>query len=123
MDRAQLAREAIKAASLQENEKVRDALLASLSHDLRTPLAAIAGAATSIRELGDKMSAADRLGLLNSIEEEASDLARFVSNLLDMSRIESGGLTVKRDFIDVAKCSRRKRPGRAARLSRRSRCR
>ena len=57
LDRALLAREAVKAAAMQENEKVRDALLASLSHDLRTPLATIAGAATSLRALGDKMSA------------------------------------------------------------------
>ena len=57
LDRALLAREAVNAAAMQENEKVRDALLASLSHDLRTPLSAIAGAATSLRALGDKMSA------------------------------------------------------------------
>ena len=102
LDRALLAREAVKAASMQENEKVRDALLSSLSHDLRTPLAAITGAATSLRALGDKMSAAERLELLSSIEEETARLSRFVSNLLDMSRIEAGGLKVKRDLVDVA---------------------
>ena len=49
LDRALLAREAVKAAAMKENEKVRDVLLASLSHDLRTPLSAIAGAATSLQ--------------------------------------------------------------------------
>jgi two-component system sensor histidine kinase KdpD len=102
LDRALLAREAVKAASMQENEKVRDALLASLSHDLRTPLAGIAGAATSLRALGDKMSAGERLELLTSIEDETARLSRFVSNLLDMSRIEAGNLKVNRDLVDVA---------------------
>ena len=102
LDRALLAREAVKAATMKENEKVRDALLASLSHDLRTPLAGIAGAATSLRALGDKMSAAERLELLTSIEEETARLSRFVANLLDMSRIEAGNLKVNRDLVDVA---------------------
>ncbi len=102
LDRALLAREAVKTASMQENEKVRDALLASLSHDLRTPLSAIAGAATSLRSLGDKMSPEERLELLASIEDETARLSRFVANLLDMSRIEAGNLKVNRDLVDVA---------------------
>jgi two-component system, OmpR family, sensor histidine kinase KdpD len=104
LDRALLAREAVNAATMQENEKVRDALLDSLSHDLRTPLSSIAGAATSLRVLGDKMNPAERLELLSSIEEETARLARFVANLIDMSRIEAGGLKVNRDlvsFVDV----------------------
>jgi two-component system sensor histidine kinase KdpD len=102
LDRILLAREAVKAAAMQENEKVRDALLASLSHDLRTPLSAIAGAATSLRSLGDRMKPEERVELLTSIEDETARLSRFVANLLDMSRIEAGGLKVNRDFVDVA---------------------
>jgi two-component system sensor histidine kinase KdpD len=102
LDRSLLAREAVKAAALQENEKVRDALLDALSHDLRTPLSSIAGAATSLRALGDKMSPGERIELLSSIEEETARLSRFVANLLDMSRIEAGGLKVSRDLVDVA---------------------
>ena len=102
LDRVLLAREAVDAAAMQENEKVRDALLASLSHDLRTPLSAIAGAATSLRTLGDKMNPEERDELLSSIEEETARLSRFVANLLDMSRIEAGGLKVGRDLVDVA---------------------
>src|SRR6516164_3672079 len=102
LDRALLAREAVNAATMQENEKVRDVLLDSLSHDLRTPLSSIAGGATSLRVLGDKMSPAERVELLGSIEEETARLSRFVANLLDMSRIEAGGLKVNRDLVDVA---------------------
>jgi two-component system sensor histidine kinase KdpD len=101
LDRALLAREAVNAATMQENEKVRDALLDSLSHDLRTPLSSIAGAATSLRVLGDKMNSAERLELLSSIEEETARLARFVANLIDMSRIEAGGLKVNRDLVSI----------------------
>jgi two-component system, OmpR family, sensor histidine kinase KdpD len=102
LDRVLLAREAVDTAAMQENEKVRDALLASLSHDLRTPLSAIAGAATSLRTLGDNMKPEERDELLGSIEEETARLARFVANLLDMSRIEAGGIKVGRDLVDVA---------------------
>lgn len=101
LDRARLSQEAVRAASLAENEKVRDALLTSLSHDLRTPLASIAGAASSLRDLGDRMSAADRADLLASIEEETARLSRFVANLLDMSRIEAGELRMRRELVDV----------------------
>jgi two-component system sensor histidine kinase KdpD len=102
LDRAQLAREAVKAATLEANEKVRDVLLDSLSHDLRTPLASIAGAATALRDLGDKMSEPERREMLQSIDEETQRLSRFVANMIDMSRIEAGGLKVARDFVDVA---------------------
>ncbi len=124
LDRALLAREAVNAATMHENEKVRDALLDSLSHDLRTPLSSIAGAATSLRTLGDKMNPAERLELLSSIEEETGRLARFVANLLAMSRIEAGGLKVNRDLVSIADVvqaaverSRKSFPGQAVRIS------
>jgi two-component system sensor histidine kinase KdpD len=101
LDRAQLVHEAAKAAALANNEEIRDALLASLSHDLRTPLASITGAVTSLRELGDHMSPQERQELLASIEQESARLSRFIANLLDMSRIESGALSVRRDWVDV----------------------
>lgn len=102
IDRSLLVGESIRAAALEENEKLRTTLLSSLSHDLRTPLASITGAVTSLRELGDKMSPQDRQDLLASIEEESGRLTRFVKNLLDMSRIEAGALEVRRDWVDVA---------------------
>jgi two-component system sensor histidine kinase KdpD len=102
IDRAILAREAVKTSAMEENEKLRTTLLASLSHDLRTPLASIIGAVSTLRQLGDKMPADSRQDLLASIEEEAGRLSRFVANLLDMSRIESGALNVRRDWVDVS---------------------
>ncbi|MBO0733029.1 MAG: sensor histidine kinase KdpD [Methylocapsa sp.] len=106
IDRSLLAGESVKAAALEENERLRTTLLASLSHDLRTPLASITGAVTSLQQLGDKMPAPDRHDLLNSIEEEAGRLSRFVANLLDMSRIESGALAPRRELVDVAEAVR-----------------
>ena len=101
-DRSLLSLEAIKAAALEENEALRSTLLASLSHDLRTPLSSITGAVSSLRQLGDKMPPEARSDLLVSIEEEAGRLSRFIANLLDMSRIESGALQVRKDWVDAA---------------------
>ncbi|WP_413989735.1 ATP-binding protein [Labrys okinawensis] len=101
IDRAQLARENARTVALEESEKLRGALLSSISHDLRTPLSSITGAVTSLREFGRKMSPESRDDLLASIEEEAARLSRFVSNLLDMTRIEAGALNAKRDWVDV----------------------
>jgi two-component system sensor histidine kinase KdpD len=101
VDRSMLVGEAVKAAALEENEKLRMTLLSSLSHDLRTPLTSITGAVTSLRQLGEKMSAFDRQDLLASIEEEAGRLSRFISNLIEMSRIEAGAIAPRREFIEV----------------------
>jgi two-component system sensor histidine kinase KdpD len=102
LDRALLTRESAKTAALEQSEKLSSALLSSLSHDLRTPLSSIVGAVTSLRQLGGQMSAASRDDLLISIEEEAARLSRFVSNLLDMTRLEGGALNARRDWVDVA---------------------
>ena len=102
IDRARLVRENAKTAMLQEGEKLHAALFSSLSHDLRTPLASITGAVTSLRQLGDKMDAASRDDLLLSIEEEAARLSRFVANLFDMTRIEAGTVKAKRNPVDIA---------------------
>lgn len=100
IDRSFLIARAVRAASLEDNEKLRSTLLSSLSHDLRTPLSSITGAVSTLRQLGDKIPLRDQQDLLASIEEEAGRLSRFVANLLDMSRIESGALKAKQDFID-----------------------
>ena len=101
LDRARLSRESVEQAARLEGERYRDALLSSISHDLRTPLATITGAVTSLRQLGDRMEPESRDDLLQSIEEESDRLSRFVANLLDMTRIEAGTLNVKRDWVDV----------------------
>ena len=102
MDRARLSRESAQASVAREGEKVQAALLSSLSHDLRTPLASITGAVTSLRQLGDRMSAASRDDLLLSIEEESGRLNRFVANLFDMTRIEAGMMKARREPTDLA---------------------
>ena len=102
IDRARLVRENMRTAALEESERLHSALFSSLSHDLKTPLATIAGAVTSLRQLGDRMSSETRDDLLASIEEEASRLSQFVTNLFDMTRIEAGTLKAKREGIDVA---------------------
>jgi two-component system sensor histidine kinase KdpD len=101
IERIQLVDEAAKAQTAMESERLRGALLSSLSHDLRTPLSSIMGAVTSLRQLGDKMPAESRRDLLATIEEETARLSRFVSNLLDMTRLEAGALNAKRDLVDV----------------------
>ena len=106
IDRSLLVGEAVRTAALEENEKLRTTLLSSLSHDLRTPLSSITGAVTTLRQLGDQLPAASRNDLLASIEEEAARLSRFVANLLDMSRLESGAVKVRRDFLDPAEIIR-----------------
>ncbi|KKB08625.1 sensor histidine kinase [Devosia chinhatensis] len=102
LDRARLTQDSTRASVTRESAKVQSALLSSLSHDLRTPLASITGAVTSLRELGDRMPAAARADLLASIEEEAGRLNRFVTNLFEMTRIEAGIVRAKRDPLDVA---------------------
>jgi two-component system sensor histidine kinase KdpD len=102
IDRARLSSESAKQAVRLESEKYREALLSSISHDLRTPLATITGAVTSLRELGERMTPESRDDLLQSIEEEGARLSRFVANLLDMTRISTGTLQAKREWVDVS---------------------
>jgi two-component system sensor histidine kinase KdpD len=102
IDRARLSQASVEQAARLEGERYREALLSSISHDLRTPLATIMGAVTSLRQLGGRMSPESRDDLLQSIEEEGGRLTRFVANLLDMTRIEAGTIAAKRDWIDVS---------------------
>ena len=102
LDRAALAREALRSSSLEANERLRSTLLASLSHDLRTPLASITGAVTTLREFDAALSPEKRRDLLTGVEEETARLTRFIANLLDMSRIEAGALRPKAEPVDLA---------------------
>lgn len=124
LDRALLVREAVKAAALQENENIRDALLASLSHDLRTPLAAITGSVSTLQQRGAALPEAQQQDLLQTIGQEAGRLNRFVTNLLEMSRIDSGAVKIRRDWVDVGDAIRaavercaKAHPGRKTRIS------
>ena len=84
-----------------ERERLRSALLSSLSHDLRTPLVSIMGAASSLISFDDKLSATDRRDLAQTIQDEAERLNRFVQNLLDMTRLGAGALKPRVDWADL----------------------
>ncbi len=86
--RSQTAAEAARIR--MHTEEMRSSLLSAVSHDLRTPLASITGAASTLRSQGEKLEPATRRELLDSIAEEADRLGRLVGNLLDMTRLESG---------------------------------
>ena len=124
LDRALLVGEAVRAAAMQENENIRDALLASLGHDLRTPLATITGAVTTLQQVEADLPPDQRQDLLATIRQEAGRLTRFVGNLLEMSRIDQGAVKVRRDWVDVGDAIRvaaercaKAHPGRKTRIS------
>ena len=97
--RARLA-EQLEAARLHgETEQLRSALLASVSHDLRTPLTAMRGSIDSLLALGDAIAADDRRELLEGTRNEAERLDRYIQNLLDMTRLGHGSLKLARDWV------------------------
>ncbi len=101
-ERIQLGIRASDAAASAESERLRSALLSSISHDLRTPLASILGSVTSLKDFGEKLAPATRGDLLSAIEEETRRLSQFVANLLDMTRLETGLLDLATDWVDLA---------------------
>ena len=84
-----------------QTEQMRSSLLSAMSHDLRTPLASITGAASTLRSQGDRLPPETKQELLESIFDEAERLSRLVGNLLDMTRFESGGVELRRDFYPL----------------------
>ncbi|TBW41368.1 sensor histidine kinase KdpD [Siculibacillus lacustris] len=114
-ERIQLGDRATAAAASAESERLRSALLSSISHDLRTPLASILGSVTSLADFGDRLDEATRKDLLKAIEEETRRLSQFVVNLLDMTRLEAGNLELTVDWVDLADVARAA-VARAARL-------
>jgi two-component system sensor histidine kinase KdpD len=101
LDRASLGREMVAAKTATETERVRNTLLASVSHDFRTPLSSILGSATSLIDYGDRLTPATRQDLLNQIKQEAEDLDEMVRNLLAITRIDSGALELRPDWVDL----------------------
>ncbi|MGH9645811.1 MAG: DUF4118 domain-containing protein [Bryobacteraceae bacterium] len=84
-----------------QTEQMRSSLLSAMSHDLRTPLASITGAASTLRSQGDRLPLETKQDLLQSISDEAERLGRLVGNLLDMTRFESGGVELRRDLYPL----------------------
>ena len=85
----------------REAERTRSALLASVSHDLRTPLASIIGAAESLEAFGDALPAAERQALLDTVREEGQRLDRYIQNLLDMTRLGHGSMALQLDWYGI----------------------
>lgn len=95
------AGEQARLAAEAETERLRSTLLASISHDLRTPLAVMSGASSSLAERGERLSAEERHALSTSLYEQASELSERVAKLLDMTRLESGTLPLDRDWTSI----------------------
>jgi two-component system sensor histidine kinase KdpD len=102
VERINLARDIDRARLTAETERLRAALLTSISHDLRTPLASILGAATSLRNYRDSLDEKAKADLAGVIQEEAERLNRFIANLLDMTRLESGKIMPQGEMIDLS---------------------
>ena len=101
IERARLAEEAEQAQVRAETERLRNSLLSSVSHDLRTPLASITGAASTLLEGETRLDAGTRRDLLEALHEEADRLNRLVQNLLEMTRLESGALQLHTEWHSV----------------------
>ena len=101
LERASLARDMVNAKTATETERVRNTLLASISHDFRTPLSSILGSATSLIDYGDKLGAEAKKDLLVQIKQETEALDEMVRNLLAITRIDAGALELRRDWIDL----------------------
>jgi two-component system sensor histidine kinase KdpD len=101
IERAQLSEQASRVRFLQESERLQTALLNSISHDLRTPLASITGALSSLQQDADVLDENARHELLTTALEQSERLNRLVGNLLDMTRLEAGTLKIVRQPNDV----------------------
>jgi two-component system sensor histidine kinase KdpD len=102
IERINLALDVDKAKIAAETERLRSALLTSISHDLRTPLASIMGAATGLLTYRASLDETAQDELIRTIQEEADRLNHFIGNLLDMTRLESGAIEPNMDSVDLS---------------------
>lgn len=100
--RTQLTSNLERARVAEETERLRSALLSSVSHDLRTPLSSMIGSASTLRDLGDRLSEADKHEMLDAVMSEGRRLNRYIENLLDMTRLGYGTLKLQRDWATLA---------------------
>ena len=101
LDRDQLREQAAEAGRLSEVDALRTAILAAVSHDVRTPLAGIKAGVSSLRQSDVAWTPADRDELLAAIEESADRLDALLTNLLDLSRLQTGAVRARRDEVDL----------------------
>jgi two-component system sensor histidine kinase KdpD len=102
LERAQLAERAERASVDAKTEGLRNALLASISHDLRTPLAVISGASSSLVERGDKLDLAESKALARSIFQQSQQMSDLVASVLQMTRLEGGAIVLNRDWHSLS---------------------
>jgi two-component system, OmpR family, sensor histidine kinase KdpD len=102
IERVQLVENMEQIERTAETERLRSALLTSISHDLKTPLASVLGSAGTMRDLADKLSDSEKAELLATIIDESERLNRFIANLLDMTKLESGAVTPKLSPHDLS---------------------
>ncbi len=102
IERVNLVEDVDRARLAVETDRLRAALLTSISHDLRTPLASILGSATSLSTHGETLDRTTRLDLIHNIQDEAERLNRFIGNLLDMTRLETGPLRVNTGPVELS---------------------
>jgi two-component system, OmpR family, sensor histidine kinase KdpD len=84
-----------------QTERIRNALLSSISHDLRTPLAVISGASSGLAEGGERMAVEERRALAQSIFRESQEMSELIAKVLQMTRLEAGGLQLERDWCSI----------------------
>ena len=92
IERVHLVEDMDRVKRTVETDRLRSALLTSISHDLKTPLAAVLGSASTLRDLAGKLTEAEKADLLATIVDESERLNRFIANLLDMTKLESGAI-------------------------------
>jgi two-component system sensor histidine kinase KdpD len=92
IERVLLVEDMDRAKRSMEQDRLRSALLTSISHDLKTPLASVLGAASTMRDLESRLSDKEKLDLLSTVIDESERLNRFIANLLDMTKLESGAI-------------------------------
>lgn len=96
-----LSREAARAERLADTDRVRAALLAAVGHDLRTPLAGVKAAVSTLRQVDADLTREDRVELLTSIEDSTDRLTELISNLLALSRIQAGAVSVHLGVVSI----------------------
>lgn len=101
IERAQLVEESKAAALRAQTEEIRSSLLSAVSHDLRTPLASITGAASALRDAATVADPERRAELIDTLCEEAERLEKLVANLLDMTRLEGGAVEIHREWVPL----------------------
>jgi len=101
-ERVRLATESARTAAMEDTQRLRTALLASLGHDLRTPLTGIRGAAGTLRTSWARLTAETRVDLLDSIEQDVGRMVRFLANITDLTRLETGQIKPRLASVPLA---------------------